>query len=122
MIAIFSSPLLSCIEGLFPFPYADLSTPFLINPEPKLYIFPHICYLTALQDAYTLDAPLHLAYIGICAIKYKMGSGFPCHDRISLIFGLPYTRNSSDSALQLHSGGYKSIISSYGKRGKRIQL
>jgi hypothetical protein len=76
VIAIFASTLLSCTKGLFPFPYADLSNPFLINPEPKIYIFPHIRSLTALQDAYTLDAPLQLAYIGICARKYKMRSGF----------------------------------------------
>ena len=76
VIARFASPLLSCTEGLFPFPYADLSTPFLINPEPKIYIFPHIHSLMALQDAYTLDAPLQLMYIGICARKYKMRLGF----------------------------------------------
>jgi hypothetical protein len=76
VITRFSSPFLSCTEGLFPFPYADLSTPFLINPEPKLYIFPHIHFLTTLQDAYTLAAPLQLVYIGICARKYKMRSGF----------------------------------------------
>jgi hypothetical protein len=28
----------------------------------------------------------------------------------------------SDSALQLHSGGYKSTISNYGKEGESIQL
>jgi hypothetical protein len=76
VIERFASPLLSCTEGIFPFPYADLSTPFLINPKPKLYIFPHIRFLTALQDACMLTAPLHLAYIRICARKYKMRSVF----------------------------------------------
>jgi hypothetical protein len=76
VITRFASPLLSCTEGIFLFPYADLSTPFLINPEPKIHIFSHIRSLTALQDVYMLAAPLQLAYIKICARKYKMRSGF----------------------------------------------
>jgi hypothetical protein len=50
--------------------------PFLMNPELKIYIFPHILSLTSMQDVYTLAAPLHLMYIGICAIKCKMKLGF----------------------------------------------
>jgi hypothetical protein len=73
IIARFASPLLSCTEGLFPFPYADLSSLF---PEPKIYIFPHIRSLSVVQDVYTLAAPLKLAYIRIYARKYKMKSGF----------------------------------------------
>jgi hypothetical protein len=64
-----------------------------MNPEPKIYIFPHIRSLSAMQDAYTLAAPLQPAYIGICARKYKNEVGFPCHDRRSLILGLPHTGN-----------------------------
>jgi hypothetical protein len=63
-------------KGPFSISLCRLINPFLINPEPKIYIFPHICSLTALQDAYTLDAPLQLMYIRICARKYKMRSGF----------------------------------------------
>ena len=37
--------------------------------------------------------PLQPAYIRICARKYKNEVGFPCHDRRSLILGLPYTGN-----------------------------
>ena len=75
VIARFASPLLSCTEGPFPFPYAELSSLFM-NPELKIYIFPHIRSLTAMQDAYMLPAPLQLVYIGICAKKYKMRSSF----------------------------------------------
>jgi hypothetical protein len=68
VIARFASPLLSCREGLFPFPYADLSSLF-DDPEPKVYIFPHILPLSTMKDAYTLVAPLQPAYIGIFARK-----------------------------------------------------
>jgi hypothetical protein len=32
-------------------------------------------------------------YIEICARKYKKEFRFPCHDRRSLILGLPFTGN-----------------------------
>jgi hypothetical protein len=64
-----------------------------MNPEPKIYILPHIHSLSAMQDAYKLTAPLQPAYIEICARKYKNEVGFPCHDRRSLILGLPHTGN-----------------------------
>jgi hypothetical protein len=75
VIKRFVSPLLYYIEGPFPFPYADLSS-ILMNPEPKIYIFPHIRFLSAMQDAYMLSSPLQPVYIVICARKYKMTSGF----------------------------------------------
>ena len=74
-----------------------------------------------MQDAYTLDAPLQLVYIGICARKYKMRSGFHVMTKISDLWPSIYW-TCSDSALQLHYGGYKSTILSYGKRGESIQL
>ena len=46
-----------------------------------------------MQGVYMLAAPLKPTYIKICARKYKNEVGFPCHDRRSLILGLPYTRN-----------------------------
>jgi hypothetical protein len=63
-------------RGPFSISLCRLFIPFLMNPELKIYIFPHIRSLTAMQDAYTLVAPLQLAYIGICARKYKMRSSF----------------------------------------------
>jgi hypothetical protein len=67
--------------------------PFFMNPEPKIYIFPHISSLLAMQDAYMMATPLQPAYIDICARKYKNEVRFPCHDKRSLILGLPHTRN-----------------------------
>ena len=67
--------------------------PFLMNPDLKIHIFPHIRALSTIQHVYMQVAPLHPMYIEICARKYKNGVGFPCHDKRSLILGLPYTRN-----------------------------
>ena len=49
--------------------------------------------LSTIQHAYTQAAPLQPTYIRICARKYKNEVGFPCHDRRSMILGLPYTGN-----------------------------
>jgi hypothetical protein len=67
--------------------------PFLMNLEPKIHIFSHIRSLSAIQHAYTQAAPLQPTYVGICARKYKNGVRFPCHDRRSLIPGLPHNGN-----------------------------
>jgi hypothetical protein len=67
--------------------------PCLMNPEPKINIFPHMRALSSIQRAYTQTAPLQPTYIVICAKKYKNEVGFPCHDMRSLILGLPYTGN-----------------------------
>ena len=67
--------------------------PFLMNTELKIYIFPHICSLSVIQDVYMLVAPLQIVYIGICGKKIQNVVGFPCHDRRSMILGLPYTGN-----------------------------
>ena len=65
----------------------------MTNPELKINIFPHIRALSAIQQAYMQFAPLQPAYIEIYAIKYKNGIKFPCHDKRSLILGLPYNGN-----------------------------
>jgi hypothetical protein len=100
-------------RGPFSISLCRLINPLLINPEPKKYIFPHIRFLTSLQDAYTLAAPLQLTYILICSRKYKMKSGFYVTTKVSNLWPSIYWKRS-DSALHLHSGGYKSTISSYG--------
>jgi hypothetical protein len=82
----------SMILGL-PYTRNILNQPFLMNLELKIYIFPHIHALSAMQQVYMQVAPLQPMYIGICAKKYKTGVGFPCHDKRSMILGLPYTRN-----------------------------
>jgi hypothetical protein len=54
----------------------QISYPFLMNPELKIYIFPHMHFLLVIQDVYMLVDPLQLMYIEICARKYKVRSGF----------------------------------------------
>jgi hypothetical protein len=49
--------------------------------------------LKVIQHVFTSAGPLQPVYIGICARKSKLNVEFPCHDRIYLILGLPYTRN-----------------------------
>jgi hypothetical protein len=53
--------------------------------------------------------------------KLKNGVGFPCHDRISMILGLPYTGNIRLSP-SVPFEGYKWDNSELWKRGEIIQL
>jgi hypothetical protein len=90
----------------------------LINPETKINIFPLVCTLQAIQQAYTLAAPLQPAYIEICARKSKLNVGFPCHDMRSLILGLPYTGNVLTRPFNCILKAIKKPIPSYGKKRK----
>jgi hypothetical protein len=92
-----------------------------MNPETKTNIFPLVCTLQAIQHAYTLAAPLQPAYIRICARKSKLNVRFPCHDRRSLILGLPYTGNVPTQPFSCILKAIKKPILSYGKR-ERIQI
>jgi hypothetical protein len=89
--------------------------PRLINPETKTNIFPLVRTLKDIQQAYTLATPLQPAYIWICARKSKLNVRFPCHDRRSLIFGLPYTRNVLTRPFGCILKAIKKPILSYGK-------
>jgi hypothetical protein len=60
-------------------------------------------------------------YIGICARKSKLNAMFPCHDRKSLILGLPYTGNVPTQPFSFILKAIKKPILSYGK-GERIQF
>jgi hypothetical protein len=93
VIARFASPLLSFTEGLFPFPYADLSSLF-DKSRAKIYTFFHI-YTPYLLCKMHIHWLLHYSprTSKFVPEKYKNEVGFPCHDRISMILGLPYTRN-----------------------------
>jgi hypothetical protein len=48
----------------------------------------------------------------------KIGVGFPCHNRRSMILGLPYTGNVLTHALQFHLKAINGPIPSYGKEEK----
>jgi hypothetical protein len=121
VIAIFSSLLLSFTEGLFPFPYVDFSSLFDESRAKNIHFstctLPN-CYARCVYACCSITAPV---YQDLCQ-KIQNEVEFPCHNRRSLILGLPYTGNISDSALQLHSVGYKRTILNYGKEGEGIQL
>jgi hypothetical protein len=92
-----------------------------MNPETKINIFPLVCTLQVIQHAYTLAAPLQPVYNEIWARKSKINVRFPCHNKISLILGLPYTGNVLNHPLSFILKAIKKPIMSYGKR-ERIQL
>jgi hypothetical protein len=92
-----------------------------MNLETKINIFPLVLTLQAIQQAYTLAAPLQLVYIGICARKSKLNVKFPCHDRRSLILGLPYTANIPTRPFSCILKAIRKPILNYGKE-ERIQL
>jgi hypothetical protein len=71
---------------------------------------------------YTQAAPLQPTYIGICARKSKLNVGFPCHDRRSLILGLPYTGNVPTRPFSCILKAIKKPILSYGKEEKNSTL
>jgi hypothetical protein len=64
---------------------------------------------------YTLATPLQPAYIGIWARKSKINVGVPCHDRRSLILGLPYTGNYLTRPFSFILKAIKKPILRYGK-------
>jgi hypothetical protein len=68
-----------------------------------------------------LAAPLQPVYIRICAKKSRFNVKFPCHDRGSLILGLPYTGNVLNRPFNCILKAIKNPISSY-RKGERIQL
>jgi hypothetical protein len=62
-----------------------------------------------------VGSPLQPVYIGICARKSKLNVGFPCHDRRSLILGLPYTGSVLTRPFSCILKAIKKPILSYGK-------
>jgi hypothetical protein len=93
VIARFASPLLSCTEGLFPFPYGDLSSLFDESRAKNTYFSTYtspICYTTCV---YTGCSTTTSRTSGFVPENTKNGVGFPCHDRRSLILGLPHIGN-----------------------------
>jgi hypothetical protein len=94
VIEIFSSPLLSCTEGLFPFCYADLSSLFdeskAKNIHFSTYTLP-IFYTRCVYAGCSTTTRIHRDFYH----KIKNEVGFPCHDIRYLILGLPYIGNIS---------------------------
>jgi hypothetical protein len=52
----------------------------------------------------------------------KNGVGFPCHDKRSMILGLPYTGNVLNSTLQFDLKAINVPILSYGKEKKEFKF
>jgi hypothetical protein len=96
--------------------------PFLMNPELKIYIFPHIRALSAIQQAYT-QACSTTAHVhrDLCQKIQKWSWVSMSRQEISDPWPSIYWKHS-DSALQLHFEGYKSTISSYGKEEKAFNF
>jgi hypothetical protein len=53
VIARFASPFLSCIEGLFPFPYADLSSLFDKSRSKNKHFSTYTCPISYIASVYT---------------------------------------------------------------------
>jgi hypothetical protein len=92
VIARFASPLLSCTEGLFPFPYADLSSLFDESRAKNIHFSTYMLPISYTRCVYACCSTTTRVYRDLCQ-KIQNEVGFPCHDRRSLILGLPYTGN-----------------------------
>jgi hypothetical protein len=82
----------SCIEGLFPFPYVDLSSLFVKSRAKNTYFstcthLPY--YTTCVYEGSTTTAHVHW---DLCQ-KMKINVEFLCHNGRSTILGLPYNGN-----------------------------
>jgi hypothetical protein len=110
----------SFIKGLFPFPYADLSSLFLKSRAKNTYFSTcmHLAYYTTcIYIGCTTKTHVHQ---DLCQ-KMKINVGFPCHNRRSKILGLPYTGNILNWPFSSILKAINGPILSYGK-GERIQL
>ena len=110
----FPNPMQSCREGLIPFPYADSLS--LIDKSrdknKKKSTCTHLApYTTSVYPGCSTTTHVHQ---DLCH-KIKLNVGFPCHDRRSLILGLPYTRNSPTWPFSCILKAIKKPILSYGK-------
>jgi hypothetical protein len=111
----------SCPEGLFPFPHTDLSS-LLVKPRAKNTYFPtctHLAYYTTCAYA---GCPTTACVHRYLCQKMKINVGFPCHDRRSMILGLPYTGNVLTRSFSSILKAINGPIPSYGKKRKNSTL
>jgi hypothetical protein len=81
VIARFVSPLLSFIEGLFPFPYADISTPFFGKSRAKIIYFSTYKLPNFFaRCVYACCSTISHVYRDLCQ-KIQNEVGFPCHNK-----------------------------------------
>jgi hypothetical protein len=102
------------------FPYEDLSSMLRESREQneKNSTCTHLAYYTT--SVYVGCSTTARVHRDLCH-KMKLNSKFPCHNRRSLILGLPYTRKVPTQPFISILKAIKKPISSYGK-GERIQL
>jgi hypothetical protein len=117
----FPHPMQSCREGLFPFPYADLSS-MLLNSRDKNINFStctHLApYTTNVYAGFSTTTSIHW---DLCQ-KIKMKCWVSTSRwEISDPWPSIYWKNS-DSAFQLHFEGYKEANSELWKRRKKSTL
>jgi hypothetical protein len=111
----------SCTEGLIPFPYADLSSLFIKSRAKNKYFSTctHLAhYTTCVYAGCSTTTRVHQ---DLCQ-KMKINVGFPCHDRRSMILGLPYTGNILTRPFSSILKAINGPIPSYGKRRKNSTL
>jgi hypothetical protein len=111
----------SCPEGLFPFPHANLSSLFIKSRAKNKYFSTctHLSYYTTCVYA-DCSTTTHVHW-DLCQ-KMKINVKFPCHDRRSMILGLPYTGNVPTRSFSSILKAINGLIPSYGKRGKNSTL
>jgi hypothetical protein len=121
IIERFSSPLLSCIEILFPFPYADLSSLFdeyrAKNTHFSTYTHP-IFYSACVYVGFSTIAHVHL---DLCQKIQKWSQVSMSRQEISDPWPSTYWKHS-DLTLQLHFKDYKRTILNYGKEEKAFNF
>jgi hypothetical protein len=111
----------SCPEGLFPFPHADLSSLFVRSRAKNKYFSTctHLAhYTTCVYIGCSTTAHVHR---DLCQ-KIKINVGFPCHNRRSMILGLPYTGNILNRPFSSILKAINGPILSYGKKRKNSTL
>jgi hypothetical protein len=110
-----------CTEGLFPFPYADLSSLFVKSRAKNTYFSTctHLSYYTSC--VYTGCTTTTRIHRDLCQ-KMKINIGFPCHDMISMILGLPYAGKVLNRPFSSILKAINGPILSYGKKRKNSTL
>jgi hypothetical protein len=121
VIARFSSPLVSCTEGLFLFTYEDLSSLFDESRAKNIHFSTYTCpisYTTSVYAGWSTTAYVHQ---DLCQKIQKWSWVSMSRQDISDPWLSIYWKHS-ELALQLHFESYKSTILSYGKEEKEFNF
>ena len=111
----------SFLEGLFPFPHADLSSLFVRSRAKNKYFSTckHLAhYIACVYAGFSSTTRIHQ---DLCQ-KMKINVGFPCHDKRSMILVLSYTGSILTRPFSSILKAINGPILSYGKRRKNSTL